>query len=76
MVERYYEFVKNFYAKGDLQVEDYRAVFNAFGIPEDIEDEVITKCNEFQMNNFLIDEIRSLYSKMVREARSLIQTFC
>ena len=65
----YYEFVKNFYTKGDLQVEDYRAVFDVFGIPKNIENEVIFKCISLQKDEAKMREVEDLYSLMISEAR-------
>lgn len=69
MLKGYYEFVKNFYAKSNLQIEDYRAVLDVFGIPKDVENEVISKCASMQKDEMKMKEIENLYSLMIAEAR-------
>jgi len=69
MLSRYYDFMKNFYAKSNLQVEDYRFVLEVFGIPKNVENEVIAKCIELQKDKLKMRKIENLYSQIIVKAK-------
>lgn len=74
LLGKYYEFVKKFYSQGDLQIENYRTMFDVFGIPKDIEDKVIEECMRIQKDELKMKEIKNLHSQITAEAMILLNS--
>lgn len=69
MLNKYYELVRNFYAKSNLQIDDYRVIFSAFGIPKEIENKIIAKCADVQCDKIKMNMINDLYGKVLKEVK-------
>lgn len=64
-LDGYYSLVRNFYVSSDLRPEDYRQIFVAFSIPDDVSDAVIARCAEFQADGLMMKKINQLYPEIL-----------
>lgn len=69
VLDSYYGFIKNFYSEGSIKIENYRVMFDFFGFPKDVENEVIAKCVSLQQDEVKMRKIKDMYSKMIAEAK-------
>lgn len=72
-LNEYYEFCKNFYTKNNIEPEDHREILKFFGIPKEIENDVMKKCSMFQNDPVKMEEMSNLYKKLFQNLIKIVK---
>jgi hypothetical protein len=68
-VREYNQVIRDIYlGKAACEIDDYRPVFQAFGIGQELADRIIEQAKAFRDNKDSLEKIRSIYDLMIAEA--------